>query len=184
MIHHFLENSIFYNFCMKFFHEIFSTKKLNSAWESYQLLENTKKPEKRIAYQPSSFGCCSLNFRARLMYDTSFCHKFYTLQLLYEGFSTQMLNSASELFQLLENTKKPEKPRFHHLVFDAVDSILDLGQCMIHHFIGNLYALPLLYETFSTKVRSTQDPLKKLFGRAPQGGRDLGRSVCRRFYIP
>jgi len=61
----FFENSIFYNFCMKLF----------PASESSQLLENTKKFEKKIAFQLSSFGCCSLNFRARLMYDTSFCQK-------------------------------------------------------------------------------------------------------------
>ena len=46
------------------------------------------------------------------------------------------------------------------------------------------YALQLLYETFSTKVRSTQDPLKKLPWRASQGYRGLRRSVSPRFYVP
>ena len=97
------------------------------------------------------------------MYDTSFYQEFHVLQVLYEIFSTKMLNSASESSQLLENTKKIENIAFLPSCF---------GRCS-HNFKARLiydtslcrefYPLQLLYETLSTKVRSTQDPLKKLF---------------------
>jgi len=96
------------------------------------------------------------------MYDTSFCQKFYILQLLYEAFSTKMLKSASELSQLLKNTKKPEKDAFTPSSFGRCSLNFRAGLMYDTSFCRKSYVLQLLYETFSTKVRSTQDPLEKI----------------------
>ena len=90
------------------------------------------------------------------MYDTSFCQKFYTLQLLYEAFSTKMLKSASELSQLLKNTKKPEEDAFPLFCFRRCGLNFRARLMYDTSFCRKFYALQLLYETFSTKVRSTQ----------------------------
>ena len=118
------------------------------------------------------------------MYDASFCRELHVLQVLYETFSTEMLKSALELSQLLKDMKNPEKNASPPTYFGGCS--LNFGARLMCDtlFCRGFYALQLLYETFFSKVRSTQDPLKKLFRRAAQGGRDFGQSVYRRFYIP
>jgi len=170
MIHHSVGNFMLYKFSTKLF-----PRKCWNRPENRVNYFKTQKSMKKIAFPPSCFGRLILNFKARLMYDTSFCQDFYTLQLLYESFSTKMLNSASESSQLLESTKKkPEKDAFSPSCF---------GRCSLNFrarlmydisFRREFYALYLLYETFSIWVRSTQDPLNNYFEGRHKGAETSG----------
>ena len=170
MIHHSVENFVVYKFCTK----LFPRKCLTRPQNRLNYLE-TQKKTKKIAFPPSYFGRCSLNFRARLMYDTSFCQEFYTLQLLYEAFSTKMLNPASESSQLLKNAKNLEKDAFPLSCFGRCSLNFKARLMYDASFCSEFYALQLLYETFYTKVWSTQD-LKKFLKGVTRGQRP--RAKC------
>jgi len=138
MIHHSVGNFMFYNFCTELFPRKCSTRPQNRL-KYLKTRKNTKKP-KKYAFSQTYFGRCSLNFRARLMYDTSLSGILYSTTFVRSFFHENAeigLRIVSTTWKRERTRKNPKNTRFHKLILDAVLSILELGQCMLHHSVRN-----------------------------------------------